>query len=105
MSGTRSVPASPQPHIPRPSKSHWSFSKGAIMKRVKNLSRAGWMVVGIVVTLILVPTGVALALTYNGIEGTNGITATLNPAYVTSAGQLEATEAAPAKYVDDFANL
>lgn len=69
------------------------------MSRFKNWSRGGYIVVGIIATLILVPTGIAAAsVAYNGIEGTNGTTATVNDAHVTSAGQLTVTEAAPKSY-------
>ena len=69
------------------------------MSRLKNLSRGGYIVIGIIATLILVPTGIAAAATvYNGIAGTNGTTATVNDAHVTSAGQLTTTEAAPTNY-------
>jgi len=71
------------------------------MSRLKNLSRGGYIAVGIVMTLILVPTGIAAAaVAYNGIEGTNGTTTTVNDARVTSAGQLTTTEAAPSAYRD-----
>jgi len=65
------------------------------MSRIKNLSRAGWMVVGIVVTLILVPTGVAFALSYTGLQGSSG-----HKANVSVAGQLLTTEALPSAYRD-----
>jgi hypothetical protein len=52
------------------------------MSRIKNLSRGGWIVVGMVVTLILVPTA-AYAFTYTGIIGSSG-----NKADVVPGGQL-----------------
>jgi hypothetical protein len=72
------------------------------MSRIKNMSRGGWIVIGIVLVLVLVPTGVATAamLKYTGIEGTNGQTSTINKAQVTSAGQLLTTEAPPTSYED-----
>jgi hypothetical protein len=43
------------------------------MSRVKNLSRGGWMIVGVVVALILVPTAaVAATATVVKIEASNG---------------------------------
>jgi hypothetical protein len=70
------------------------------MPKLKNLSRGGYIVIGIIVTLIMVPTGIAAAaVAYNGIEGTNGATATANHADVTSAGQLLTTEANPSNFV------
>jgi hypothetical protein len=65
------------------------------MYRLKNMSRGGWIVVGIVAALLLVPTGVAVAagLKYTGIEGTS-----LNKADVTPDQQLLTTEAPPTKY-------
>jgi hypothetical protein len=70
------------------------------MSRLKNMSRAGYIVVGIVAALILVPTGIAAAtVAYTGIEGTNGSTTTVNHADVTSAGQLLTTEASPSSFV------
>jgi hypothetical protein len=71
------------------------------VSKMKNLSRAGWVTVGLVAAMLLVPTmAVAATVAYNGIEGTNGTTTTLNKADVTSAGQLLTTEASPRKYVD-----
>lgn len=66
------------------------------MSRVKNMSRGGWIVVGILVAMLLVPSGVAAARTaYQGIIGTSG-----NKADVTPAQQLLTTEASPTKYED-----
>jgi hypothetical protein len=67
------------------------------MLRIKNMSRGGWIVVGIVVAVLLVPSGVAVAkaLAYSGIEGTSH-----NKADVTPAQQLLTTEALPSKYQD-----
>jgi len=63
------------------------------MSRIKNMSRAGWVISGVVITLILVPSvAVAAGLTYNGIEGTSG-----NKANVSTAGQLLTTENLPTK--------
>ena len=62
------------------------------MSRIKNMSRGGWIVIGILVAMMLVPSGVAVAkaLKYTGIEGTS-----TNKADVTPAGQLLTTEAQP----------
>ena len=69
------------------------------MSRLKNMSRAGYIIMGFIVALIVVPTGIAAAaVAYNGIEGTNGTTTTVNDAHVTSAGQLLTTEAAPSSF-------
>jgi hypothetical protein len=56
------------------------------------MSRGGWIVVGVLVALLLVPSGMAVAkaLQYTGIEGTS-----LNRADVTPAGQLKVAPAAP----------
>ncbi len=58
--------------------------------RVQDMSRGGWIVIGIIVALLLVPSGVAVAraLRYTGIEGTS-----LNKADVTPAGQLQVAPA------------
>ena len=70
------------------------------MPKLKNMSRGGYIVVGIVAALILVPTGIAAAaVAYTGIEGTNGATATVNHADVTSGGQLLTSEANPSNVV------
>jgi hypothetical protein len=68
------------------------------MSRIKNMSRGGWIVAGILVATLLVPSGVAVAvvLKYTGIKGANPTTATLTPAGVTGAGQLLTTNADPA---------
>ena len=56
------------------------------------MSRGGYIVVGIVAALILVPSGVAAAtIAYNGIKGSSG-----HEANVSDAGQLLTTEALPA---------
>jgi hypothetical protein len=71
------------------------------MSKLKNMSRAGYIVVGIVAALILVPTGIAAATAaYTGIEGTNVTNKTTeNYVQVTSAGQLLTTEADPSTFV------
>jgi hypothetical protein len=65
---------------------------GTMAFRIKNMSRGGWIVVGILIAVMLVPSGVAVAkaLKYTGIEGTS-----TNRADVTPAGQLLTTEAQP----------
>jgi hypothetical protein len=69
------------------------------MSRIKNMSRGGWLVIGMVIAVLLVPTGMAAAaaLKYTGIEGTS-----TNKADVTSASQLLTTEAKPADIVQTF---
>jgi hypothetical protein len=69
------------------------------MSNLKIMSRGGYIAMGIVVALILVPTGIAAAtVAYTGIEGTNGSTATVNHAGVTSASQLLTAEASPSSF-------
>ena len=63
------------------------------MSRIKNLSRGAWIVVGIVVALVLVPTAAFATLSFVGIEGTS-----LHKADVTAASQLLAAEASPSKF-------
>jgi hypothetical protein len=73
------------------------------MHRIKNMSRGGWIVVGIVVAMMLVPSSVAVAaaLKYTGIEGTSG-----NKADVTPAGELQVAAASPSAYFQNtFANV
>jgi hypothetical protein len=55
------------------------------MHRIKDMSRGGWIVIGVVIALLLVPSGfaAAAALKYAGIEGTSG-----NKADVVPGGQL-----------------
>jgi hypothetical protein len=61
------------------------------MSKLKNMSRAGWIVVGLVAALVLVPTAaVAATATLVKIQGTSG-----NKADVTGAGQLLTTTAQP----------
>jgi hypothetical protein len=65
------------------------------------MSQGGSIVVGFVIALLLVPTGMAAAaLKYTGIEATNGTTSTLNKTGVTSEGQLLTTTASPMNYED-----
>lgn len=67
------------------------------MSRFKNMSRGGYIVLGIVMALILVPSGVAAALAYNGIEGSSG-----HEANVSDDGQLLTVPALPSAYKDYF---
>jgi hypothetical protein len=62
------------------------------MTRIKNMSRGGWIVIGILIAMMLVPSGVAVAkvLKDTGIEGTS-----MNKADVTPASQLLVAEADP----------
>jgi hypothetical protein len=66
------------------------------MSRIRNLSRGGWIVVGIVVALLLAPTA-AYAFTYTGIIGSDGVKAN-----VTGGGQLLTVENLPN---DSFTSL
>lgn len=61
------------------------------MSNFKSMSRAGYIVIGIVIALLLIPTASAATSIYNGIVGTSG-----HEANVTGAGQLLTTEASPA---------
>jgi hypothetical protein len=68
-----------------------------MIKRLKNAPRLAWLVVGVCVTAILVPSAaVATGLVYNGIKGPSG-----NKADVTTASQLLTAPATPSSY---FAN-
>jgi hypothetical protein len=69
-----------------------SSKKENVMRRIKDMSRGGWIVIGIVVALLIVPSGVAAAkaLGFTGIEGTSG-----NKVDVTAAAQLQVADAAP----------
>jgi hypothetical protein len=70
-------------------------SERDIMSRIKNMSRGGYILVGFLVAMLLVPSGVAVAkaLKFTGVQGTSG-----QRADVTGASQLLATEASPANY-------
>jgi hypothetical protein len=69
------------------------------MSKFNSIPRAGWVIIGLVLALLLVPTmAVAATVTYNGIKGTNGTTTTQNKADVSSDGQLLTTEASPTNY-------
>ena len=72
------------------------------MSRIKNMSRGGWIVIGILIAMMLVPSGVAVAkaLKYTGIEGSDTYNSTINKAAVLSSGQLLTTESNP---FDSFA--
>jgi len=68
------------------------------LSRLKNMSGAGWVVTGIAVTLLLVPTGVAAkGLKVTGIIGTSG-----NKADVTTTGQLQVGETSPTNFYTHF---
>jgi hypothetical protein len=69
------------------------------MSRIKNLPRSVWFIIGIAVTVVLVPSvAVAAGLKFTGIEGTSK-----NQADVTAANQLLTTETPPPKFVHDAA--
>lgn len=55
------------------------------MSRIKNMPRLAWLIIGIALAVLLIPTtvGAVAAITYNGIEGKTG-----NKAVVSPAGQL-----------------
>jgi hypothetical protein len=64
------------------------------LSKIKNMSRGGWIVIGVVAALILVPTAaVAATASLVKIQGTSG-----NNADVTAANQLLTTEAKPTSY-------
>jgi hypothetical protein len=66
------------------------------MSKIKSMSRGGWIVVGFIVALLVVPSvAVAATLRFTGIEGTNGTTSTVNKAHVTSAGEVATAPADP----------
>ncbi len=70
------------------------------MSRLNIMSRGGYIVHRDHCRIDTGPTGIAAAtVAYTGIEGTNGATATVNHADVTSAGQLLTTEANPSTFV------
>ncbi|HVC71567.1 MAG TPA: hypothetical protein VNC61_15035 [Acidimicrobiales bacterium] len=60
------------------------------MSKIKKMSRGGWIVIGILIAMMMVPSGVAVAkaLHFTGIEGTS-----TNKADVSAAGQLLTTQA------------
>jgi hypothetical protein len=63
-------------------------------KRLKKVPRSAWLVVGVCITAVVMPTAaVATALTYTGIKGTSG-----NKADVSTASQLLTAPATPANY-------
>jgi hypothetical protein len=74
------------------------------MSRIKNMPRLGWFIVGVVLTILLMPSvAVAAGLKLTGIEGTNGTSTTLNEANVASSGQLSTSVAPPSKLFTAFA--
>ena len=67
------------------------------LNRLKKTPRSAWLVVGVCITAIVMPTAaVASVLTFTGIKGTSG-----NKADVSTASQLLTAPATPANY---FAN-
>jgi hypothetical protein len=71
------------------------------MSKIRSMPKAGWFVAGVAVAVLLIPTtvGAVAAITYNGIEGSNG-----NQAQVTGGGQLLTTEALPANLLGGSSN-
>ncbi len=68
------------------------------LNRLKNTPRSAWLVVGVCITAIVMPTAaVASVLTFTGIKGTSG-----NKADVSTAGQLLSAPATPANYFANF---
>jgi hypothetical protein len=64
------------------------------MSRIKNMPGVAWLVIGVLVTLLVIPsTAYAAALKFTGIEGTS-----TNKADVTPAGQLLTAEANPSSF-------
>ena len=65
------------------------------MSKLKNMPGAAWLVIGVCVTALALPSAAyaAGALKFTGIEGTNGTTASLNRVGVSSAGQVLTSEA------------
>jgi hypothetical protein len=71
------------------------------MSRIKNMPRMGWFIVGVAITVLLMPSvAVAAGLKFTGIEGTSD-----NKADVSPAGQLLTTAASPSAYEDYEANV
>jgi len=69
------------------------------MSRIKEISRAGWMLIGVVGALLLFPSVASAASTiYNGIIGISGQKADVSP-----TSQLLTAEAAPSAYYHNFA--
>jgi hypothetical protein len=67
------------------------------MIKIRKMPAFGWFVIGVLATLVVVPTAAyaaAAALKFTGIEGTSG-----NQADVTSAHQLLTAEASPSQFV------
>jgi hypothetical protein len=72
------------------------------MSRIKNMPRLAWLVIGIALVVLLIPTtvGAVAAITYNGIEGKTG-----NKAIVSPAGQLLTTPADPNSLYESGSSL
>jgi hypothetical protein len=72
------------------------------MSKIGNMPGMAWLVIGVLVTLLVIPTTAyaAGALKFTGIEGTS-----TNKADVTSAGQLLTTEAKPTSYQSYFTDV
>ena len=73
--------------------------KGKRVSKVQDMSRGGWVIIGFVFALLLVPTGMAAAaaLKYVGIEGTS-----TNKVDVSAAGQLLTAPAGPSSSYNNW---
>jgi hypothetical protein len=70
------------------------------MKSLKNMSKAGWLVAGILVAAVVAPSAaIATSAGLTQLEGSGG-----QRAAVTNDGQLTTTEAAPSSYEDRFSS-
>jgi hypothetical protein len=70
------------------------------MSKLRSLPAAAKVVIGVVLASVLAPAAAVAATNLVGIIGSNGARAS-----VTKAGQLQATEAAPASFKSFFANV
>jgi len=71
------------------------------VSKIKNMSRAGWIITGVVAALVLVPTVAVAASTVVNIKGSPSG----NKADVSPDNQLYTVEAEPTKYQDYFAQF
>lgn len=71
------------------------------MSKIKNMSRAGWIVTGVVAALVLVPTVAVAASTVVNIKGSPSG----NKADVTGAGQLLTATANPSSFFQNISQI